>query len=206
MITVSIVEDQTEIRQTLELLLQNAPDILLLSSFTNAEDALVGITAHQPKIVIMDINLPRMNGIDCIKKLKPFCPNTQFMMFTIYEHDENIFKALRVGATGYILKKTPPEKIIESIIELHNGGSPMSAEIARKVISHFNQAPSKITTLTPKENEVLGLLAKGFLYKEIATKLNISLGNVTQHIHHIYEKLQVSNKTEAINVFLGRQH
>lgn len=204
MISISIVEDQPEIRNSLERLIHQQTDILLLSSFSNAEDAINGIVAHQPDIVLMDINLPRMNGIECIEKIKDQCPNSQFMIFTIYENDDKIFDALAAGANGYILKKTPPEKIIESIKELHNGGSPMSSQIARKVLTYFNKKTTKLTQLTNKENEILHLLSKGFLYKEIAAKLTISTGTVTQHVHHIYEKLHVSNKTEAINKFLGK--
>ena len=204
MISISIVEDQPEIRSSLERLLNQQNDILLLSIYTNAEDAAIGIIEHQPDIVLMDINLPRMSGIECIQKIKERCPDTQFMIFTIYENDDKIFEALAAGATGYLLKKTPTEKIIESIKELHHGGSPMSSQIARKVLSYFNKKPTKLTQLTNKENEILDLLSKGFLYKEIASKLSIATGTVTQHVHHIYEKLQVSNKTEAINKYLGK--
>lgn len=176
--------------------------MLLLSVSTNAEDAMPVITDTQPNVVIMDINMQGMSGIDCIRKIKNDCPDTQFMIFTIYENDEKIFDALAAGASGYLLKKTPPDKIIESIKELYNGGSPMSTPIARKVINHFKEThvPGH-ESLTNKENEILALLSKGFLYKEIAVKLSISVGTVTQHIHNIYGKLHVSNKTEAINKF-----
>ena len=155
----------------------------------------------QPDVVIMDINLPGMNGIECIKKVKLSCPNTQFIMFTIYENDEKVFEALVAGASGYMLKKTPLSKIIESLIELHEGGAPMSMQIARKVIDKMrrNESPSLNEDLTTRENEVLQCLAKGWLYKEIGTKLNISMGTVRQHIHNIYEKLHVQNRTEALN-------
>ena len=175
-------------------------DMLLLSSSPTAEEAMPLIIEAQPDIVIMDINMPGINGIDCISNIKKDCPNTQFMIFTIYENDEKIFDALAAGANGYLLKKTPPEKIIEAIKELYNGGSPMSMPIARKVINHFKAAKAPgHENLTNKENEILILLSKGFLYKEIAAKLSISVGTVTQHIHNIYDKLHVSNKTEAIN-------
>lgn len=179
--------------------------MLLLSSSSNAENAMPLIKQAQPDVVIMDINMPGINGIECIIKIKDDCPRTQFMIFTIYENDEKVFDALAAGASGYLLKKTPSEKILEAIIELNKGGSPMSTQIARKVINHFKK--SKILgheNLTNKENEILNLLSKGFLYKEIAVKLSISTGTVTQHIHNIYEKLHVTNKTEAINKMYRR--
>ncbi len=201
MISVSIAEDLPEIRTTLERIIKAEPEMLLLSSSSNAEDAAPAIVDAQPDVVIMDINMPGMSGIDCIKKIAGDCPKTQFMIFTIYENDEKIFDALAAGASGYLLKKTPAEKIIEAIKDLYNGGSPMSGMIARRVLSHFKQdKPTGLEVLTNKENEILNLLAKGFLYKEIAAKLSITTGTVTQHIHKIYDKLHVSNKTEAINM------
>lgn len=205
MISISIAEDLPEIRSTLERIIKADNELLLLSSSSNAEDAMPLITEAQPDIVIMDINMPGMNGIDCIRTIKDNCPATQFMIFTIYENDEKIFDALAAGASGYLLKKTPPEKIIDAIKELYNGGSPMSTPIARKVINHFKETKKTgHESLTNKENEILNLLSKGFLYKEIAAKLTISVGTVTQHIHNIYEKLHVSNKTEAINKVYGK--
>ena len=194
------MEDLPEIRSVLEKLIKEQPDILLVSSSPTAEDAMPLIKEAQPDVVVMDINMPGINGIDCIRKIKDSCPATQFMIFTIYENDEKVFDALAAGASGYLLKKTPGEKITEAIKELHSGGSPMSINIARKVINHFKEktAPGH-TSLTNKENEILNLLSKGFLYKEIAGKLGVSVGTVTQHIHNIYEKLHVTNKTEAIN-------
>jgi len=200
MISVSIVEDLPEVRSSIERLIREQPDLLLLSSSSNSEDAMPLIKEAQPDVVIMDINMPGISGIECISKIKDDCPATQFMIFTIYENDEKVFNALAAGASGYLLKKTSPEKILEAIIELNKGGSPMSTQIARKVINHFKESnvPGH-DSLTKKENEILNLLSKGFLYKEIAAKLSISVGTVTQHIHNIYEKLHVTNKTEAIN-------
>ncbi len=200
MISVSIVEDLPEIRNGLERLVKEQQDMLLYSVSSNAEEAMPELIRTQPSIVIMDINMPGLNGIDCIRQVKDHCPDTQFMIFTIYENDEKIFDALAAGASGYILKKTSAEKIIEAIKELYNGGSPMSTPIARKVINHFKESKNPgHEGLTKKENEILNLLSKGFLYKEIAVKLSVSVGTVTQHIHNIYEKLHVTNKTEAIN-------
>ena len=200
MISVSIAEDLPEIRQGLEKLISSQADMALVSSSANAADAMPLIINLQPDVVIMDINMPGMNGIECISKIAGVCPNTQFMIFTIYENDEKVFDALAAGASGYLLKKTASEKMIEAIKELKSGGSPMSSLIARKVIGHFKANRTiGLDVLTNKENEILTLLSKGFLYKEIAAKLSITVGTVTQHIHNIYEKLHVSNKTEAIN-------
>ncbi len=154
----------------------------------------------------MDINLPGMSGVECIEKLKAKSPEIQFMMFTIYEDSEQVFDALSAGASGYLLKKTKPEKIIEAIKELHEGGAPMTAGIARRVVGSFQKqahTSSEKSKLSARENEVLHFLAKGLLYKEIGTKLGISFGTVRQHIHKIYEKLHVQNKTEAINKVYG---
>ncbi len=206
MISVIVVEDLPEIRNSLVRLLKEQADILLLGAFANAEDSWQEITSSQPEIVIMDINMPGMSGIDCIRKIKDDCPGTQFMIFTIYENDEKVFDALAAGASGYLLKKTHADKIIEAIKELYNGGSPMSSQIARKVIGHFKETKQQgHNDLPNKENEVLLLLSKGFLYKEIAVQLGITVGTVTQHIHRIYEKLHVANRTEAINKFFGRK-
>lgn len=200
MISISIAEDLHEIRTSLERLIGSQPDMVLLSASPNAEEAATSIVAAQPDVVIMDINMPGMNGIDCIRKISDDCPKTQFMIFTIYESDEKIFDALAAGASGYMLKKTPADKMIEAIKELHAGGSPMSSMVARKVLGHFKQNKSHgLDVLTHKENEILALLSKGFLYKEIAAQLSITTGTVKQHIHKIYEKLHVSNRTEAIN-------
>lgn len=200
MIHVSIAEDLPEVRKALEQLLQSQEDMVLLSSSPTGEDAAVAITKAQPDVAILDINMPGISGIECISKIKNDCPGTQFMIFTIYENDEKIFDALAAGASSYMLKKTPPDKMIEAIKELHNGGSPMSNMVARKVISYFKQNNNTaLSSLTNKENEILLLLSKGFLYKEIAAKLSITVGTVTQHIHNIYDKLHVTNRTEAIN-------
>jgi DNA-binding NarL/FixJ family response regulator len=208
MISLCIVEDLAEIREGITNLIDADTDLRLLEAYDNAEAAVIGIVAHQPNIVIMDINLPGINGIQAIRQIKEECPNTQFMIFTIYENDDKVFEALKAGASGYILKKTEPEKIIESVKELANGGSPMSANIARKLVSIFydreKQANKAADVLTAREKEILQLLAKGFLYKEIADRTGIAFGTVRQHLNNIYTKLHVHNKTEAINKVFGR--
>jgi DNA-binding NarL/FixJ family response regulator len=206
-ITVSIVEDLNEVREALQRLINQSENFCLVEDFNNAEQAEKNIPLHPPDIVIMDINLPGMSGIECINRIKEKCPDTQFMMFTIYEDDEKVFEALKAGAHGYLLKKTPKEKLLEALEELHNGGSPMTTNIARKVIEAFekkNQPSEELNTLTNKEKQILDLLAKGFLYKEIAIQLHSTRNTVKQHIHHIYEKLHVQNRTEAINKVFPR--
>ena len=151
----------------------------------------------------MDINMPGINGIECVRQLKEKSPQTQFMMCTVYEEDEKIFNALMAGASGYIVKKTPPKQLLEAIHEIHNGGSPMSAAIARRVVQMFREPKpilsDETNTLTQREKEMLVLLAKGFRYKEIADQLSISLDTVKRHAHNIYEKLHVQSRTDAIN-------
>ena len=201
-ITVSIVEDLNEVREALQRLINQSENFGLVAGYNNAEQAEKNIPVQPPDIVIMDINLPGMSGIECIKRIKEKCPDTQFMMFTIYEDDEKVFEALKAGAHGYLLKNTPKEKLLEALEELQNGGSPMSTNIARKVIEAFkkkDQPPEELNTLTTKEKQILDLLAKGFLYKEIANQLHSTRNTIKQHIHHIYEKLHVQNRTEAIN-------
>ena len=201
-ISISIVEDINEVRKSLEKLLLDSTDFAWISSFSNAEEAEKELPRNNPDIVIMDINLPGKSGIDCILSIKDKCPGTLFIMYTIFEDDQKVFEALEAGASGYLLKKTPKEKILESLKELYEGGSPMSTQIARKVIQAFQKSKTiteEEKTLTKKEKEVLELLSKGFLYKEIADKLSISPYTVKQHIHRIYGKLHVTNKAEAIN-------
>lgn len=206
-ISLAIVEDLDEVRDGLKNFISLSPEFQIMEAFKTAEDAVESLPKLKPDIVIMDINLPGMNGIDCIKQVKDKSPATQFMMFTVYENDEKVFEALKAGASGYLLKNTGLVQLIESLKELHNGGSPMSANIARKLVTLFrNQKTetSNLEILSNRENEILQLLAKGLLYKEIAEQLSISVSTVRQHIHHIYEKLHVQNRTEALNKVFGR--
>ncbi len=206
-ITIAIVEDLDEVRNGLRDFISLSTDFIVVGTFKTGEEAHENLPNITPDIVIMDIHLPGMNGIECIRKIKDKSPGTQFMMFTVYENDEKIFEALKAGASGYLLKNTGLLQIVESLKELHNGGSPMSANIARKLVNHFLKSgnlPSTIDILSNRENEILQLLSKGLLYKEIATHLVITTGTVRQHIHNIYEKLHVQNRTEAINKALGK--
>ncbi len=203
-ITLAIVEDLDEVREGLKNFLALSPDFKVLDTFKTAEEAVEYLPRIEPDIVIMDINLPGMSGIDCILQVKKKNIRTQFMMFTVYENDEKVFEALKAGATGYLLKNTGLIHIIESLKELYHGGSPMSANIARKLVMNFQQREqaektTDITLLSMRENEILHFLSQGLLYKEIADQLNISTSTVRQHIHRIYEKLHVQNRTEAIN-------
>jgi DNA-binding NarL/FixJ family response regulator len=159
-----------------------------------------------PQVVLMDINLPGLSGVECVRRLKPLLPSTQVIMLTVYQNTEHIFKALSAGATGYLLKQTPPTELLDAIREVHNGGSPMSSHIARKIVQSFQQpapATPQAIHLSPRETEVLDLLAKGFLYKEIAEKTGLTYATVHTHIRHIYEKLHVRSRTEAVAVHLS---
>ncbi|MFT4155045.1 response regulator [Parafilimonas sp.] len=204
LITISIVEDIAEIREGMRFLVNQTPGFACISVYANAEDAYTGLPDDAPDIVIMDIALPQGTGIDCIKKLKAKGVTIQFVVFTVFEDSEQVFDALAAGANGYLLKNTAPDKIIAALRDLHEGGSPMTLSIARKVVASFHK-PAEKNELSQREMDVLTLLSKGFLYKEIAGKLFISTGTVKQHIHNIYEKLHVQNRTEAINKIFNRK-
>jgi DNA-binding NarL/FixJ family response regulator len=215
-ISVCIVDDNKDIRSALEQIVLMADGYSLVGSFADAEEALLKIPLVKPNVVLMDINLgDGESGIDCVRQLKPLHPEILFMMCTIYEEDEKIFEALTAGANAYILKKTAPGKLLEAIRELHEGGAPMSSQIARKVVNAFqgrtspdhngaNPGGKSMSELSNRENEIIELLAKGMLYKEIAGRLFISQETVRKHVYHIYEKLHVNNRVEAINKFYGR--
>lgn len=207
-ISVCIVEDNNDIRQALEQIIMMAEGYQFSGSFISAESAIVGVPKLKPNVVLMDINLGGMSGIDCVRELKPKHPDILFMMCTVYEEDEKIFEALAAGANGYILKKTAPGKLLEAIRELAEGGAPMSSQIARKVVAAFqeknNLATGILDNLSNREHEILELLAKGMLYKEISTRLGIAQETVRKHVYHIYEKLHVNNRVEAVNKYFGR--
>lgn len=199
-IRVAIVEDEPDICNALRVLINGSEGFSCKHVYSTAEDALMNIPSVLPDVVLMDINLPGKNGIECTKTLKQQCANTQFMMCTVYDNDDHIFEALRAGATGYLLKRTSPAQILEAIRDLHTGGSPMSSEIARRVVESMQTKKTGATeVLTQRENEILNYLSKGYLYKEIAAVLFISKETVKKHIHNIYEKMQVQTRTEALN-------
>ncbi len=207
-IAVSLVEDNAEIRQHLAFLLPKAEGIRLLSQHGSAEDALSRLPALRPAVVLMDINLPKLSGIECVRQLKALLPQTQVIMLTVHEDTESIFESLLAGATGYLLKRAPSAELIEAIRDVVRGGSPMTSSIARKVVqfiaSDKTAKSSELAALTDRENDVLMLLAKGYMYKEIADQLAIHLDTVRNHIRAIYDKLHVHSRTEAVVKYLGR--
>ena len=203
-IAVSIVEDDRKTRESLVALLRRASGVRLLGAHPSGEAALVNVPAEQPEVVLMDINLPGMSGIDCIVKLKAQMPGLRVLMLTTYEDSHLIFNSLRAGATGYILKNKSSAELLAAIQQVHEGGAPMSMRIARKVVAFFNQLPgpaSDAEQLSEREAQVLSALAKGMLYKEIGAQLKISENTVRTYIKRIYEKLHVSSRTEAVAKF-----
>ncbi|MCB9310782.1 MAG: response regulator transcription factor [Lewinellaceae bacterium] len=208
-IQIAIIEDLKEVAYTLKEIFNEQNDMSCNQIYHNAEDAMLFLPKNPVDIVIVDIGLPRASGLEAMQYISNYCPHTQFCMFTVYDDDEKIFESIKHGAKGYILKNENINKIIISLRELYSGGSPMSPTIARRIIEIFNKTmiqPSQINLpITSREKELLELLSKGLLYKEIADILNITIGTVKQHIHKIYDKLQVSNRTEALNVYKGNQ-
>ena len=206
-IRVALVEDDAQVRAGLEALISKASNCACVAAFGSGEEALARLPALQPDVVLMDIHLPGMSGIDCIRQLKLQRPNIQIMMLTVFEDHDRIFQSLAAGASAYLLKQTPPAKLLEAITELHHGGSPMSTQIARRVVEAFRPSgPGDEATagLSRREKEIIGLLGKGYLYKEIASQLGISVETVRTHIHNTYEKLHVRTRTEAVMKVFGR--
>jgi len=207
-INVSIVEDNRGTRESLSELLNRAGGLRCVGAHPNGEVALRHLPLENPDVVLMDINLPGMSGIECVARLKEKSPRTQVLMLTTYEDGDLIFESLRAGANGYLLKNMPPGELVHAVEEVHAGGSPMSMHIARKVLNYFQQikrASSEMDTLTPREQEILALLAKGYFYKEIGDQLGISLSTVRAHLHAVYEKLHVQSRTEAVIKYLGKR-
>lgn len=202
-IRVSVVEDDPQARELLVGWINRSNEFECASDHASAEEALDRLPAAQPAIVLMDINLPGMKGPECVRRLKPLLPNAQFVMVTIYEDSDHIFQALQAGATGYLLKQTERSELLAALRQVHDGGSPMTPNIARKVVRAFHSPqsspqPETMTELSTRENEILQLLAQGFLYKEIADQLGIKRTTVDTHIRRIYEKLHVRSRSEAI--------
>lgn len=206
-IHVAVVEDNSEIRQGVSFII-NSTEGFSCIAFGNAEEALEKIPEKVPEVVLMDINLPGINGIECTRRLKEKYPELQIMICSVYDDDDNVFNALEAGANGYIIKSAAGEKLLTSIKELYNGGSPMSSSIARKVVARFQRInsgkafqvePKEDYSLTTRENEILDLLAQGFRNKELAEKLFVSVNTIRTHVYNIYEKLHVNSRIEALN-------
>lgn len=198
---VSIVEDDVSIRQILTGWINLASGFSCHTVHGTAESAMARLPEEQPQIVLVDINLPGASGIECVRRLKPLLPDTQFMMLTVYEDTAHIFDALKAGASGYLLKRTPREELIAALEQVHKGGSPMTSFIARRVVQSFYQSPvvrGETEGLSPREREVLELLASGYFYKEITEALGISISTVNTHVRRIYEKLHVHSRAQAV--------
>lgn len=205
MITICIVDDQKIMSQTLQTIADDSDNISCIGTFANAESFISAYEELMPDVTLMDIDLPGISGIEAIFTIKSKYPQAKFLVLTVFNDDEKVFKAIKAGAGGYLLKKQSFDYLIEDITELHNGGAPMSPEIARKVISYFqrDEEKSQLSQLTEKERIVLELIVDGFLYKEIAAKLSITIDGVKKHAHNIYEKLHVRTRSEAIKKFLS---
>ena len=206
-VNVCIVEDDDWIRQNLAQQVSQTDGLVCLNTYRTAEDALEGIPNDKPEVVLMDINLPKMNGIECVRKLRAIMPSLEIIMLTAYEDSNRIFDSLLAGASGYLQKSTPQSEILQAIIQVHNGGSPMNVDIARKVVHYFNKAgqnTSDLDKLTPREREILDHLARGASYKEIADALSISFDTVSLHTKGIYRKLHVHSRSEAVTKYFRR--
>ena len=211
MTKIAIVEDSRVIRESLTEFVNSDRDCTCVCACATGEEALKQIPKHQPDIVLMDVQLPNMSGIECTAQLKQLLPDVRIIMVTVYGNPDLIFKALRAGACGYLLKRCTPEELITAVREVQQGGAPMSREIARKVISHFQELPqpsdssSEVENLSPREREILELLTQGFSDKEIADRLGVKHGTVRWHLQHVYDKLQVRSRTEAALKFRSAQ-
>ena len=201
MIAVSIIEDDAQARRILAGWLSRASGFRLVGDWGDAESALESLPEKKPNVVLMDINLPGISGVEAVAKLKPSLPDTQFVMLTVYEDSDHIYAALAAGASGYLLKQTPREELLAALEDVHRGGSPMTSNIARKVVQSFRQKPAGLSAdgdLSPREQEVLGMLSRGYLYKEIADLLNIAGPTVNTYVRRVYEKLHVRSRAQAV--------
>lgn len=205
LIQIAIVEDQRDVREGLRFMLHHSAGFRCVAACGSAEEALRVLPASRPDVILMDLQLPGLSGIECIRRLRVTLPNVPVAMLTVFEDDDKVFEALRAGATGYLLKSTPPDKLVDAVRELHAGGSPMSGQIARKVIRELveggpSRAPAgpPLPDLSPRERAILDLLAKGHRYKEVADRLGISVDTVRTHVRHIYAKLEVHSRAEAM--------
>lgn len=206
---VIIVEDDRAVRENLATLVRTDDRLRLLGAFGTAEEALSAVPALQPRLAVMDINLPRMNGIECVVRLKVLLPRVHVLMLTVYEDDDSIFRALKAGANGYLVKRDAAEKLLDALQEVQHGGAPMSAHIARQVVQFFHRSEKPAAEsehLSPREYEILDLLVKGLVLKEVAEQLGIGLETVRTHVTHIYQKLHVRSRTEAVVKYLRQGH
>jgi DNA-binding NarL/FixJ family response regulator len=209
-IRVAIVEDDERVRGSLAMLVGGTPGFELIASFCDAESAIDALPKTQPDVVLMDVQLPKQSGIECVRKLKPTLARTQIVILTVYQDEECVFEALRAGAVGFLRKDTPPADILEAIQEAHRGGSPMSSTIARMVVAHFHagrvktnsKTPLPTVHLSPREEEIVQLLVKGYRYKEVADACACSIHTVREHLRRIYEKLQVTSSRDAVVKYL----
>ena len=205
-IEVALVEDREDIRAQLAHTIGRSPSLHLMRAYADGESALADLPSRKPEVVLMDINLPGLDGIECVRQLKAKMPEAQFVMLTVYEDGSRLFQSLMAGASGYLLKRTAPEKLLSAIQEVHEGGVPMTPEMARRVIRHFQDTPQpapELQWLTPREREVLQQLAKGYRYKEIENNLRISTGTLRTYVASIYRKLHVHSRTEAVVKYLN---
>lgn len=205
MISVSIVDDNTDLRQSIANFMNRSAGFRCVSVYGSGEAALKGLPAKQPDVVLMDINMAGMNGIECVERLKAVAPGIQIVMLTVYEDTEKIFAALAAGASGYLLKRLSPSKVLQAIREVHAGGSPMSGSIARKVVASFQTAEGsgqRHAQLSPREQMILSRLARGLTYQQIADELGSSVNTIRTHLRRVYEKLHVQSRTEAVAKFL----
>ena len=206
-IRVAIVDDDEGIRASLVNMLGRSADCRPVCNYADAESALADLPSHKPDVVLMDINLPHIDGIECVRRLKEQLPSTQFVMLTVYGDSDRLFRSLMAGASGYLLKRAPSTGLLAAIREVRAGGSPMTPQIARRVVQHFRRVPEvapELEKLTPREKEILAQLAQGFLYKEIGDNLGISMDTVRTYIRKVYEKLQVHSRTAAMIKYLHR--
>jgi DNA-binding NarL/FixJ family response regulator len=203
-ITVAIIEDDDHLRKILGNWIARAENFRCVGDYASGEAAVAQLPAQEPQVVLTDINLPGINGVECVRRLKLLLPETQFVMLTVYEDADHILHALQAGAAGYLLKQTPRQELLAAVREVHEGGSPMTTNIARKVVQSFQRSSATeqmVAELSPRESEVLTLLAQGYLYKEIADSIAISVPTVNTYIRRIYEKLQVRSRAQAVARF-----
>jgi DNA-binding NarL/FixJ family response regulator len=204
-IKVAIVDDDEGIRTSLAALIRRAANFRLVGDYPDAETALKEIPRHPPHVVLMDINLPGMNGVECVRQLKTAMPAVQFLMLTVYEDSDSLFKSLKAGASGYLLKRTASARLLEAIRDVHDGGAPMTPQLARRVVQFFSkpgEGESPVSRLSPGEKEFLDQLANGYAYKEIADRMKISIDTVRSYVRTVYEKLHVHSRTEAVVKYL----